>query len=72
MRGLLSLPGTATWAGASPEGLDFLIQHPAFDIRPAEARSRHWGLQPRPLAQALAATARFVLRESDRLVLESA
>ncbi|HLO96635.1 MAG TPA: NAD-dependent dehydratase, partial [Burkholderiaceae bacterium] len=72
MRGLLSLPGVATWAGASPEGLDFLIQDPAFDTRPAEALSHRWGLQHRPLAQALAATARFVLRESERLALQNA
>lgn len=66
MRGLLRLPGMAAWSGASPEGLDFLIQDPDFDTHPADALSRRWGLQAHPLAQALAATAQFVRQDLAR------
>lgn len=64
MQALLRLPGLAAWSGASHEGLDFLIQDPDFDTGPAEALSQRWGLNAAPLAQALAATARFVARDS--------
>lgn len=60
MQRLLRLPGVAAWSGASAEGLDFLIQDPAFDTGPAQALNQRWGLRAAPLAQALAATARFV------------
>lgn len=63
MRSLLRLPGVAAWSGAAPEGLDFLIEDPDFDTRPAEALARRWGLKAPPLAQALAATALFVAQE---------
>lgn len=64
MQGLLRLPGVAAWSGASAEGLDFLIQDPAFDTGPAQALNQRWGLRAAPLEQALAATARFVARDS--------
>ena len=63
MQGLLRLPGVSAWSGASAEGLDFLIEDPAFDTRPAQALSQRWGVRAAPLAQALAATARFVAQD---------
>ena len=66
MQGLLRLPGVAAWSGTSAESLDFLIKDPAFDTGPALALSQRWGLPAAPLAQALAATARFVARDCSR------
>lgn len=66
MRSLLRLPGVAAWSGASAEGLDFLIRDPDFHTRPAEALCQRWGLRPRPLSQALAATAHFVRQDLEQ------
>jgi nucleoside-diphosphate-sugar epimerase len=63
MRALLRLPGMARWAGASAEGLDFLVESPHLDTSMADALSQRWALRSPPLDQALAATAQFVRRE---------
>lgn len=64
MRAALRLPGMAAWAGASAEGLDFLLEAPEFDTAAADALARRWHLQATPLDAALTATARFVRQEA--------